>query len=103
MWILLESAFILVVILFLLMEVIIPLLAGKKLFPSFRADEKEPETTKPTKKDVELDEMVEELKSKVEEEEKQTESEIKETETKLSEDKEKLDKVKDLKEKTKNL
>jgi hypothetical protein len=101
MWLILEVFVCIVLGLGLILEVVVPVLFDKPIFPSFRSKPiVEEKKVSPTK---DLEDMVDELKTKVEQEQTETETVINETEISLKEKKEKLEKVQELKTKTTNL
>lgn len=102
MWILFEEIFLLVLVIGIVVEVLLPTIFGKPLFPSFRS-KPTPVVEKKESSTKNIDDLVEELKTKVVEEEKETETIIKDSEELIKENKEKLDKVQDIKNKTENL
>ena len=94
MWRFLEIGIVLLIMIAVVMEIVIPVLTDKPIFPSFRS-KKTPE--KP------VEDLVSELKTKVDEEEKATETKVKDIEGELNLKKETLDNIKKIKTKTNNL
>ena len=98
MWTAIEFGFIIFVVIFIVMEIIIPGFKNTQSFPDFRSKKKEKPAPEPT-----VDEMIVKLKDKVVKEETVSETEIYETEIALNKANEKLSNIKDVKSKTDNL
>ena len=94
MWLFIDFAIMIFLSIVVVMEIIIPTIKNKPIFPDFR---------KKPKSDPGIDDLVNELKTKVSEEEISTETKITDAEKELTETKEKLTKVKTIKDKTDNL
>ena len=103
MWATIEFIVLVSIGLTVLIEILIPGLTGKPMFPSFRKKKQQAEEPVPVSHTPELDEMIVDLKNKVESEEKETVEAIETADAVITKKRAKLDKVQEIKDKTVNL